>query len=129
MSAPQPSGTVYLIGAGPGDPELIAVKGQRCLSQAQVVVYDYLANPALLEALPPQVQTVYVGKRHGEHAFRQDEINQMLISYAPAGLEAYFFEVGQTFEGELPPKPTKEVIDMLLEAGPRCGIEFVLPEE
>ena len=53
----------------------------------------------------------------------------MLISYAPAGLEEYFFEVGQPFEGELPPKPTKEEIDKLLEAGPKYGIEFVLPAE
>ena len=65
------------------------------------------------------------------HAFKNetDKTAKMLISYAPAGLEAYFFEVGQPFEGELPPKPTQEEIDTLLEAAPRYGIEFVLPEK
>ena len=65
------------------------------------------------------------------HAFKNetDKTAKMLIFYAPAGLEAYFFEVGQPFEGELPPKPTQEEIDKLLEAAPRYGIEFVLPEK
>ena len=53
----------------------------------------------------------------------------MLISYAPARLEDYFFEVGQPFEGELPPKPTEAEIDKLLEAAPKYGIEFVFPAE
>jgi len=52
-----------------------------------------------------------------------------VISHAPAGLEDYFFEVGQPFDGESPPKPTKEEIDKLMEAAPRYGIEFVLPGE
>jgi len=65
------------------------------------------------------------------HAFKNetDQAAKMLISYAPAGLEEYFFEVGQPFDGELPPKPTKEEIDKLIEAAPRYGIEFVLPAE
>ena len=65
------------------------------------------------------------------HAFKNetDQTAKMLISYAPAGLEECFFEVGQPFDGELPPKPTKEEIDKLLEAGPKYGIEFVLPAE
>ena len=65
------------------------------------------------------------------HAFKNEtnETAKMLISYAPAGLEGYFFEVGQPFEGELPPKPTKEEIDKLMEAAPRYGIEFVFPAE
>ena len=65
------------------------------------------------------------------HAFK-NQTNQpakMLISFAPAGLEEMFFEVGQPFEGELPPKPTQDEIDTLLEAAPKYGIEFVLPEE
>ncbi len=65
------------------------------------------------------------------HAFKNEseQTAKMLISYAPAGLEEYFFEVGQPFDGELPPKPTKEEIDRLLAAAPRYGIEFVLPDE
>ena len=61
------------------------------------------------------------------HAFRNetDRPAKMLISFAPAGLEEYFFEVGQTFDGELPPKPSKEEIERLLEAAPKYGIEFI----
>ena len=61
------------------------------------------------------------------HAFKNetDKTAKMLISYAPAGLEEYFFEVGQPFDGELPPKPTNEEIDKLMEAAPKYGIEFV----
>jgi uroporphyrinogen III methyltransferase/synthase len=88
---------VYLIGAGPGDPELITVKGQRCLQAAHVVIYDYLANPALLEALPAHVQTIYVGKRHGEHAYSQDEINEMLVSFASQGAQVARLKGGDPF--------------------------------
>ena len=61
------------------------------------------------------------------HAFKNetDEPAKMLISFAPAGLEEYFFEVGQKFIGELPPKPSKEEIERLMEAAPKYGIEFI----
>ena len=61
------------------------------------------------------------------HSFKNetDQPAKMLISYLPAGLEDYFFEVGQPFEGELPPKPTSEEIETLIEAAPRYGIEFL----
>ena len=57
------------------------------------------------------------------------ETAKMLISYAPAGLEGYFFEVGQPFKGELPPKPSAEEIEKLMEAAPRYGIEFMPSKE
>ena len=61
------------------------------------------------------------------HAFKNetDRPAKMLISFAPAGLEEYFFEVGQRFDGELPPKPSKEEIERLVEAAPKYGIEFI----
>ena len=61
------------------------------------------------------------------HAFKNetDQPSKMLISYAPAGLEGYFFEVGQPFDGELPPKPTPEEIEKLMEVAPQYGIEFL----
>jgi quercetin dioxygenase-like cupin family protein len=61
------------------------------------------------------------------HAFKNetDQIAKMLITYAPAGLEEYFFEVGQPFAGELPPKPTQKEIEKLMEAAPKYGIEFL----
>ena len=79
-------GKVYLIGAGPGDPGLITVRGMDCLRQADVVIYDYLANPALLEEAPVTAEKVYVGKTKGYHCRPQDEINALLTEYARKGL-------------------------------------------
>lgn len=77
-------GIVYLIGAGPGDPGLITVKGRDCLGRADVVVYDYLANPALLAAAP-QAEHIYVGKTRGCHHRPQDQINALLAERAQSG--------------------------------------------
>lgn len=73
---------VYLVGAGPGDPELITVKGLRLLQQADCVVYDALADSALLSHCRPNCEKVYVGKRAGNHALPQEEINRLLIDCA-----------------------------------------------
>ncbi|MDH4229190.1 MAG: uroporphyrinogen-III C-methyltransferase [Nitrospirota bacterium] len=91
------TGTVYLIGAGPGDPGLITVKGLECLEAAQVVVYDYLANPALLESLAPEVERVYAGKRHGNHHMRQEDINALLVERAQRGLTVARLKGGDPF--------------------------------
>jgi len=79
------SGIVYLIGAGPGDPGLITVKGLFCLRRADVVVYDYLANPVFLEEAPPDAERIYVGKTRGCHHVPQNQINQLLAEKAGAG--------------------------------------------
>ena len=78
-------GRVYLVGAGPGDPELITVKGLRCLRAADVVVYDRLANPALLEEVSSQAKLIFVGKQSGHCQLRQEEINTLLIEQARLG--------------------------------------------
>jgi uroporphyrinogen III methyltransferase/synthase len=78
-------GIVYLIGAGPGDPGLITVKGMECLRKADVVVYDYLANPAFLKEAPESAERIYVGKKSGKHHSSQDEINQLLAAKAGEG--------------------------------------------
>jgi len=78
-------GIVYLIGAGPGDPGLITVKGRDCLRRAEVVVYDYLANPALLTEAPPQAERIYVGKTRGQHHTPQPQINALLVERAQRG--------------------------------------------
>ena len=78
-------GTVYLVGAGPGDPDLITVRGMRCLQQADVVVYDRLANPALLDKAPPRAELVFAGKRPGYKTLAQDEINVLLVERARKG--------------------------------------------
>lgn len=78
-------GIVYLIGAGPGDPGLITVKGRERIAQADVVVYDYLANPKLLEYARPDAQVIYVGKMGGDHTKTQDEINDIIVEHCRAG--------------------------------------------
>jgi uroporphyrinogen III methyltransferase/synthase len=77
-------GKVYLVGAGPGDPGLLTLRGRDCLACAEVVVYDGLANPALLEHAP-NAERVYVGKRTDQHSLPQEEIIRVLISEAEAG--------------------------------------------
>lgn len=76
---------VYLVGAGPGDPELITVKAARLLAEAEVVVYDYLANPALLALAPDTVERIYVGKKGGDHTKSQEDINGLLCDLAASG--------------------------------------------
>src|SRR5262249_13608501 len=76
---------VYLVGAGPGDPELISVKGRRILQQADAVLYDHLAPEALLDLAPARAERIYVGKKKAEHAFTQEEICAMLIERAQRG--------------------------------------------
>ncbi len=76
---------VYLIGAGPGDPKLITVGGADALRRADVVVYDRLAHPRLLDYAPPSAERVYVGKQADKHAMRQEDINALLADRAAAG--------------------------------------------
>ena len=78
-------GKVYLIGAGPGDPGLITLRGARALGLADVVLYDALAHPALLQHARPSAELRSVGKRYGEHSFSQDAINAELVQLARAG--------------------------------------------
>lgn len=75
-------GTVYLVGAGPGDPGLITVKGQRLLGRADCIVYDRLANPRLLSLAKPDCHLVYVGKAASRHTMKQEEINALLVRCA-----------------------------------------------
>ncbi len=78
-------GMVYLIGAGPGDPGLITIKGLSCLKRADVVIYDYLANEELLKEVQEGAELIYVGKRGGEHILPQREINCLMIQKAQEG--------------------------------------------
>ncbi len=78
-------GKVYLIGAGPGDPGLITVKGMECIQKADVVIYDYLAAPALLGYARKDAEIIYVGKKGGDHTMTQDKINELLVSKGSPG--------------------------------------------
>jgi uroporphyrinogen III methyltransferase/synthase len=78
-------GKVYLVGAGPGDPQLLTLRGKRCLEQADVVVYDYLANPVLLDHAPERAERIYVGRRDRGAYQDQHEVNHLLIGKAREG--------------------------------------------
>ncbi|MGH9481423.1 MAG: uroporphyrinogen-III C-methyltransferase, partial [Terriglobales bacterium] len=77
---------VHLVGAGPGDPELLTVKGKRLLEGADAVLYDALVHPRLLEHAPAGAERCYVGKRAGDHALTQPEIDAWLVDRARRGL-------------------------------------------
>ena len=80
------TGCVYLIGAGPGDPELITVKGLRLIREADVILYDGLANPEFLKEARRECECINVEKRPGFQRVQQDEINQMMVDFARKGL-------------------------------------------
>lgn len=85
MNTDTPPGTVYLVGAGPGDPGLITVRGLQALAAADVIVYDHLAGSALLESARADAERVYVGKQAGAHALPQQDINRLLVETATRG--------------------------------------------
>ncbi|HET9467663.1 MAG TPA: siroheme synthase CysG [Vicinamibacterales bacterium] len=84
-AAPKSTGMVYLVGAGPGDPELLTLKALRILGQADVVLHDDLLTPEILELIPSAARVECVGKRHNERQVTQQEINRRLCEYAAAG--------------------------------------------
>jgi uroporphyrinogen III methyltransferase/synthase len=88
---------VYLVGAGPGDPELLTLKGRRVLAIADSVLYDHLANDALLEHAPAGAERLYVGKKKAVHTFRQEEITEMMIERARRGLNVVRLKGGDPF--------------------------------
>ena len=82
MSAVHIQGHVYLVGAGPGDPDLLTVKAWRLLETAEIVVHDRLVSPEVLALAPPEAQLIDVGKAPGRHPFPQANINALLVSLA-----------------------------------------------
>ena len=81
MSNPATKGKLIILGAGPGDPELITWKGFRAIRDAKVILYDALVNSELLEAANDSTLKISVGKRAGQHSFSQDEINELIVKY------------------------------------------------
>ncbi len=80
-----PSGFVELVGAGPGDPGLITVRGRAAVQQAEVLIYDQLVHPSLLDLVRPEAERIFAGKRAGRLVYTQDEINQLLVEKARQG--------------------------------------------
>ncbi len=91
------TGKVFIVGAGPGDPELITVKGLNCLRRAEVILYDRLAAPELLEEASPEAELIDVGKEPTRHRRSQAEINELLIEKALAGKTVVRLKGGDPF--------------------------------
>lgn len=91
------TGTVYLIGAGPGDEGLLTLRGAEYLRNADVVVYDYLCNEALLKMAGPDAELIYVGKQASAHTLSQEEINQLLVDKAKEGKNVARMKGGDPF--------------------------------
>ncbi|MBW2318244.1 MAG: uroporphyrinogen-III C-methyltransferase [Deltaproteobacteria bacterium] len=89
-------GKVYLVGAGPGMPDLITLRGVKCLQEADVVIYDFLAAN-LLQHVPVGTETIYVGKKEGKHTVHQEKINQMLVEKAREGHTVVRLKGGDPF--------------------------------
>jgi len=91
------TGKVYLVGAGPGDPGLITVKGLECIQKADVIIYDYLASASLLKYASEDAELVYVGKKSGHHTRPQAEINELIVAKAKQGLAVIRLKGGDPF--------------------------------
>jgi uroporphyrin-III C-methyltransferase len=120
MNSQAPSGSaagrVYLVGAGPGDPELLTIKAARLLHLADAVVFDHLVGSAVLDLIGPQAERLYVGKEPGRHELPQDDINQLLIAHARSGQVVVRLKGGDPFVFG---RGAEEIIELA-----RCGVAF-----
>jgi len=96
-AAPRGGGAIWLVGAGPGDPELLTIKALKALQGAQVVVHDGLVSDEILDLAPAQARRISVAKRKSRHSYSQDEINRMLVAFARDGLRVVRLKGGDPF--------------------------------
>lgn len=92
-----PVGRIWLVGAGPGDPDLLTLKAARLLSEADVVVHDRLVGQGVLDLIRPEARRLYVGKQRSHHSVPQDEVNRLLVALAQQGLEVVRLKGGDPF--------------------------------
>jgi uroporphyrin-III C-methyltransferase len=97
MNAPICGGIVYLVGAGPGDPRLLTLRGAEVLREADVVIYDRLAPEAVLDLSPSGAQRIYAGKRPGSSTLDQDQINDLVVAHAKQGKTVVRLKGGDPF--------------------------------
>src|SRR5437763_14033256 len=110
------SGKVYLVGAGPGDLGLVTLRAKECIEQADVIVYDQLANPEMLGWARDNAEIIYAGKKAGEHSLSQQEINALLAERAREGKQVVRLEGGDPFAFGRGAEEAKAIVD--------AGIEF-----
>jgi uroporphyrin-III C-methyltransferase len=96
-SSPPPIGRVYLVGAGPGDPELLTLRAARLITHAGLIVHDGLVDPAILAMAPPSARLVSVAKHRARHTMQQGQINALLVAEALAGNDVVRLKGGDPF--------------------------------
>jgi uroporphyrinogen III methyltransferase/synthase len=109
-------GKVYLVGAGPGDPGLLTIKGRECISRADVLIYDFLANPVFLEHAQEGAEIIYVGKQGGCHTAGQEEINALIVEHARQGKIVVRLKGGDPFIFGRGGEEAEELVD--------AGVDF-----
>jgi uroporphyrinogen III methyltransferase/synthase len=112
------AGICYLVGAGPGDPGLLTMRGREVLGRAEIVVYDNLVNPELLAWAPERAELIYAGKKSGDHAMAQEEINRLLVEKTQTGRSVVRLKGGDPFVFA---RGAEEAL-ALARAGLRCEV-------